>query len=115
MSLGNGDFPSGIYLVGGTLHYYTFGGPTGIELKLRISDETGAKYDIPVLSDSIGTKDPNVVRGEEFDHFSILTQFHMNPSGYAQLLAYVHGGTHITCQTSRSRIWMWRVRGIDNA
>lgn len=115
MWFGNGGFPAGIYLVGGTLHYYTFGTPNGVDIRMVYRDATGTKYNIPVITSTTSTSHPSSIRGEEFQHFMIPAEFHMNPSGDVELEAYVYGGTRIDCQAARSRMWLWRVRGINNA
>jgi hypothetical protein len=112
---GNGSFPNGIYMAGGTIQYYTYNSPNGVDVAFEWRDDTDRKYEVTVPS-TINTTTLPSARGEEFMNFMFPAECHIPVDTELRVYMRVHNpGAYITVQTAESRLWLWRLRGSEDA
>lgn len=114
---GNSDvFPNGIYMVGGTLQYYTYGLPDGVDIALVWEDDVGVKYQVTTTEAHNTTAYPCTSRGEEFINFAMPVTCHIPVETELMMYAKVtKAGSSIVPQAAESKLWMYRIRGLEDA
>lgn len=91
------------------------GSVQAVYFNLRTEDSSGIKFDITIPTQYIVSTKPSS-RGEEFTNIVMPVQFSGSVDGSAlRLTVEVIGGTSITVNSARSRMWIYKIRDTGNA